>query len=189
MADEGKPELGKYRARMDKAVAALKEEFATLRTGRASAASLLDQVQVEAYGSRMHAYMNQVGAVSVPEPRSIECQRLGQGVGGVGGKSDPQRGSGPQPRRRRAKPAYPYSSADRGTPARSGQVGRKSHAEEQQEVAVRNCPPRRGHGGFEEGGEGRSDQSGRSPSPGARGPEAYRRGGQARGRKLESQRN
>jgi len=63
-----KPELGKYRSRMDKAVAALKEEFATLRTGRASA-SLLDQVQVEAYGSRVP--INQVGAVSVPEPRAI----------------------------------------------------------------------------------------------------------------------
>jgi ribosome recycling factor len=31
--------------------------------------SLLDQVQVEAYGARMP--VNQVGAVSVPEPRSI----------------------------------------------------------------------------------------------------------------------
>ena len=68
MATIEKPELGKYRSRMDKAVAALKEEFATLRTGRASA-SLLDQVQVEAYGSRVP--ISQVGAVSVPEPRSI----------------------------------------------------------------------------------------------------------------------
>ncbi|MGH7023259.1 MAG: ribosome recycling factor [Caulobacteraceae bacterium] len=68
MATSEKPELGRYQARMDKAVAALKEEFATLRTGRASA-SLLDQVHVEAYGSRMP--VNQVGAVSVPEPRSI----------------------------------------------------------------------------------------------------------------------
>ena len=63
-----KPELGKYRSRMDKAVAALKEEFGTLRTGRASA-GLLDQVHVEAYGSRMP--ISQVGAVSVPEPRAI----------------------------------------------------------------------------------------------------------------------
>jgi ribosome recycling factor len=63
-----KPVLAKYRERMDKAVAALKEEFATLRTGRASS-GLLDQVVVEAYGSRMP--INQVGAVSVPEPRSI----------------------------------------------------------------------------------------------------------------------
>jgi ribosome recycling factor len=68
VATSEKPELAKYRSRMDKAVAALKEEFGTLRTGRASS-SLLDQVTVEAYGSRMP--ISQVGAVSVPEPRSI----------------------------------------------------------------------------------------------------------------------
>jgi ribosome recycling factor len=68
MAANDKPDLAKYRSRMDKAVAALKDEFATLRTGRASS-SLLDQVHVEAYGSRMP--ISQVGAVSVPEPRSI----------------------------------------------------------------------------------------------------------------------
>jgi ribosome recycling factor len=53
---------------MEKAVAALKEEFASLRTGRASA-NLLDQVQVEAYGTRMP--INQLGSVSVPDPRSL----------------------------------------------------------------------------------------------------------------------
>jgi len=68
MATAEKPNLVKYRDRMDKAVSVLKEEFATLRTGRA-ASNLLDQVQVEAYGSRMP--INQVGAVSVPEPRAI----------------------------------------------------------------------------------------------------------------------
>lgn len=68
MAINETPDLSKYHARMDRAVTALKEEFATLRTGRASA-SLLDQVHVEAYGSRMP--INQVGAVSVPESRSI----------------------------------------------------------------------------------------------------------------------
>ena len=68
MATVEKPELPRYRARMDKAVDALKEEFASLRTGRASA-SLLDQVQVDAYGSQMP--INQVGAISVPEPRMI----------------------------------------------------------------------------------------------------------------------
>ncbi len=68
MADTEKPNLARYRDRMDKAVLALKDEFASLRTGRASA-GLLDQVQVEAYGSRMP--ISQVGAVSVPEPRSI----------------------------------------------------------------------------------------------------------------------
>lgn len=68
MATVEKPELSKYRARMDKAVEALKEEFGSLRTGRASA-SLLDQVHVDAYGSTMP--INQVGAISVPEPRMI----------------------------------------------------------------------------------------------------------------------
>ncbi|MEO7027266.1 MAG: ribosome recycling factor [Caulobacteraceae bacterium] len=68
MADPDKPTLAKYRERMDKAIVVLKEEFSSLRTGRASPA-LLDQVQVEAYGSRMP--ISQLGAISVPEPRAI----------------------------------------------------------------------------------------------------------------------
>ncbi len=68
MALAEKPVLAKYRDRMDKAVAALKDEFSSLRTGRASA-GLLDQVMVEAYGA--NTPINQVAAISVPEPRSI----------------------------------------------------------------------------------------------------------------------
>jgi ribosome recycling factor len=68
MATAEKPALGKFKSRMDKAVDTLKEEFGTLRTGRASA-SLLDQVHVDAYGSSMP--LNQCAAVSVPEPRSL----------------------------------------------------------------------------------------------------------------------
>ena len=64
-----KPVLSKYRERMDKAVAALKEDFATLRTGRASS-GLLDQIVIEAYGSRMP--INQVGAVSWVEPALVQ---------------------------------------------------------------------------------------------------------------------
>jgi ribosome recycling factor len=63
-----KPDLSKYRDRMDKAVVALKEEFGGLRTGRASA-TLLEPVQVDAYGSSTP--LNQVAAISVPEPRMI----------------------------------------------------------------------------------------------------------------------
>jgi ribosome recycling factor len=63
-----KPDLTKYRDRMDKAVIALKDDFGGLRTGRASA-SLLDPVMVEAYGASVP--LNQVGAISVPEPRMI----------------------------------------------------------------------------------------------------------------------
>jgi ribosome recycling factor len=77
MAAGEKPVLSKYRDRMDKAVAALKEEFGSLRTGRASA-GLLDQVMVEAYGSTVP--INQVAAVSVPEPRSISVSVWDRGV-------------------------------------------------------------------------------------------------------------
>jgi ribosome recycling factor len=77
MADAQKPNLAKYRDRMEKAVAALKEEFGSLRTGRASA-SLLDQVHVEAYGATMP--INQVSAVSVPEPRSITVSVWDKGL-------------------------------------------------------------------------------------------------------------
>jgi len=57
--------------RMDGAVENLNKEFAGLRTGRASA-SLLDPVMVDVYGSKMP--LNQVGTVSVPEPRMLSVQ-------------------------------------------------------------------------------------------------------------------
>lgn len=57
--------------RMDAAVEVLHKEFAGLRTGRASA-GMLDPVMVEAYGSKMP--LNQVGSVSVPEPRMLMVQ-------------------------------------------------------------------------------------------------------------------
>ena len=54
--------------RMDGALAALRTEFASLRTGRASA-SMLDPVTVEAYGSPTP--INQLGTITVPEPRMV----------------------------------------------------------------------------------------------------------------------
>src|SRR4051794_31089161 len=77
MATTEKPVLSKYKDRMDKAVGALKEEFGSLRTGRASA-SLLDQIHIEAYGSSVP--INQVGAVSVPEPRMITVNVWDRGL-------------------------------------------------------------------------------------------------------------
>ncbi len=77
MATAEKPVLSKYRDRMDKAVAALKEEFGSLRTGRANA-GLLDQVHVDAYGSQVP--ISQVGSVSVPEPRSITVSVWDRGL-------------------------------------------------------------------------------------------------------------
>lgn len=57
--------------RMKGAVAALKAEFAGLRTGRASA-SLLDPIMVDAYGQSMP--LPQVSTVGVPEPRLLTVQ-------------------------------------------------------------------------------------------------------------------
>jgi ribosome recycling factor len=54
--------------RMDGALHALRTEFASLRTGRASA-SMLDPVTVDAYGSTMP--VNQLGTITVPESRMV----------------------------------------------------------------------------------------------------------------------
>src|SRR6266853_1804354 len=77
MAATEKPNIAKARERMDKAVGALKDEFTSLRTGRASA-GLLDQVMVEAYGATVP--IGQVAAVSVPEPRSLTVSVWDRGV-------------------------------------------------------------------------------------------------------------
>ena len=57
--------------RMHGAMQALKHEFTGLRTGRANAA-MLDPIVVDVYGQRMP--INQVGTVTVPEPRTITVQ-------------------------------------------------------------------------------------------------------------------
>lgn len=54
--------------RMDKAVGVLKRDLGTVRAGRATP-SMLDKVTVEYYGSPMP--VNQVGSVTVPEPRQL----------------------------------------------------------------------------------------------------------------------
>ncbi len=72
-----KPDLNRYKDRMDKAVVALKEDFSGLRTGRASA-SLLDQIVVDAYGSTMS--ITACAAVSVPEPRMISVNVWDKGL-------------------------------------------------------------------------------------------------------------
>ncbi|ORE95293.1 ribosome recycling factor [Acuticoccus yangtzensis] len=64
-------DLDDLKRRMDGAIGVLKTELGGLRTGRASA-SMLEPVQVAAYGS--HMPLNQVATVSVPEPRMITVQ-------------------------------------------------------------------------------------------------------------------
>ncbi|WP_292023315.1 MULTISPECIES: ribosome recycling factor [unclassified Brevundimonas] len=72
-----KPDLKTYRDRMDRSVAALKEEFSGLRTGRANA-GLLEPVRVEAYGSA--SPLTAVAAISVPEPRMISVSVWDKGM-------------------------------------------------------------------------------------------------------------
>lgn len=60
--------MADFSKRMDGALDAFRKELGGLRTGRASA-HLLDPVVAEAYGQQMH--LNQLGTVSVPEPRMI----------------------------------------------------------------------------------------------------------------------
>jgi len=63
--------IDEFKRRMDGALTALQHEFGGLRTGRASA-SLLDPIQVEAYGGV--SPLNQIAGVTVPEPRMISVQ-------------------------------------------------------------------------------------------------------------------
>ena len=65
------PDIQDLKRRMDGAVSVLRQEFAGLRTGRASA-SLLEPITAEAYGSPMP--LNQLATISVPEARLITVQ-------------------------------------------------------------------------------------------------------------------
>ncbi len=67
----GNFDINELKRRMQGATQALKHELGGLRTGRA-AASMLEPVQVEAYGS--HMPLNQLATVSVPEPRLLSVQ-------------------------------------------------------------------------------------------------------------------
>src|SRR5713101_6070310 len=67
----GKFDVNELKRRMQGATQALKHELGGLRTGRA-AASMLEPVQVEAYGT--HMPLNQLATISVPEPRLLSVQ-------------------------------------------------------------------------------------------------------------------
>jgi ribosome recycling factor len=64
-------DLADVKRRMQGAINAFKNDLGSLRTGRASP-SLLDPIQVDAYGSAMP--ITQVATVNVPEPRLLSVQ-------------------------------------------------------------------------------------------------------------------
>ena len=68
MAEDIEIDTDDIERRMDGALTALKQDLASLRTGRASA-NMLDAITVEAYGTQTP--LNQVGTINVPEPRMV----------------------------------------------------------------------------------------------------------------------
>lgn len=77
MSDEIEIDTDGLQRRMEGAMSALKTEFASLRTGRASGA-MLDPVVVDAYGSPTP--INQLGTVNVPEPRMVTINIWDKGL-------------------------------------------------------------------------------------------------------------
>ena len=68
MAEEIIIDTDDLQRRMDGALSAMKTEFSSLRTGRASS-SMLDPITLEVYGQRTP--INQLGTINVPEPRMV----------------------------------------------------------------------------------------------------------------------
>ena len=93
MADDD-IDIGALQKRMHGALNALKSEFSSLRTGRASA-SILDPITVDAYGSQMP--LNQCGTVNVPEPRMITVSVWDKGLVGAVEKAIRESGIGINP--------------------------------------------------------------------------------------------
>lgn len=73
------PTYSEAQSQMERSIEALRREFNSVRTGKASPA-LLDTVRVDAYGSKMP--LNQVASVSTPEPRMLIVQPWDKGLMG-----------------------------------------------------------------------------------------------------------
>ncbi|MGB1236095.1 MAG: ribosome recycling factor [Planktomarina sp.] len=94
MSDDFEIDTDDLQRRMDGAMANLKVEFASLRTGRASG-SMLEPVMVDAYGSMTP--VNQVGTVNVPEPRMVTINVWDKGLVGKVEKAIRESGLGINP--------------------------------------------------------------------------------------------
>ena len=95
MADEDLDiDVDDIKRRMDGALAALRHEFSSLRTGRASA-SMVEPVMVNAYGALTP--INQVGTVNVPEPRMVTVNVWDKGLVGATEKAIRDSGLGINP--------------------------------------------------------------------------------------------
>jgi len=94
MSDDFDLDLDDLNRRMEGAITSLKHEFASLRTGRASA-SMLDPVMVDAYGALTP--LNQIGTVNVPEPRMVTLNIWDKGLVRAAEKAITESGLGVNP--------------------------------------------------------------------------------------------
>lgn len=94
MAEDFEIDTSDLERRMEGAMTALKTEFASLRTGRASA-SMLEPIMVDAYGQKTP--INQVGTVNVPESRMVTINVWDKGLVGKVEKAIRESGLGINP--------------------------------------------------------------------------------------------
>ena len=94
MAEEIEIDIDDLERRMKGAMDALRHEFGSLRTGRASA-SMVEPVMVDAYGSLTP--INQIGTVNVPEPRMVTINIWDKALVGKAEKAIRESGLGINP--------------------------------------------------------------------------------------------
>jgi len=127
------PDLKDLERRMNGAIDVLKQEFAGLRTGRASV-HLLEPINVDAYGTSMP--MNQVGTIGVPEPRMITVQVWDRSLVGAVERAirESDLGLNPQTEGQLIRVPIPMLSEERRV-----ELGKIAHKyAEQARIAVRN---------------------------------------------------
>lgn len=126
-------DLNSLKRRMDGAVEVLRKELSGLRTGRASA-SLLEPIQVNAYGTMMP--LTQVGTIGVPEPRLITVQVWDKSLVSAVDKAIRDSGLGLNPQTDGALVRVPIPELSQERRAELSKVAHKYA--EQARVAVRN---------------------------------------------------
>jgi ribosome recycling factor len=133
MADDFLLDTDDLTRRMDGAMANLRTEFASLRTGRASA-SMLEPVMVDAYGSPTP--INQVGTVNVPEPRMVTVNVWDKGLVGKVEKAIRESGLGINPQLNGTIIMLPIPELNEERRRELGKVA--GHYAEHARVSVRN---------------------------------------------------
>lgn len=94
MSDDIEIDTDDLERRMKGAMDSLRQEFASLRTGRASA-TMVEPILVDAYGSPTP--INQIGTVNVPEPRMVTINVWDKALVGKAEKAIRESGLGINP--------------------------------------------------------------------------------------------